>query len=840
MARRLRRRAATRKEPLVNTALVGSQRADLYIPRQVPSRRNTTWLAATALTALLLAPGCGPPRRALELAKCSLNSDCAKDLLCAFGKCRVPCVTSADCPAGGSCVTDMHNAVCLSAAEANAPCQMATDCPAPLACAADFRCRNLCDDDTDCNVFEVHGRVCAGDDRGAHYCADAPAPPDAGDGAVLATSVDAAVEAPPGDVPAERGIAVGVIGPSGGTFGTETVTVTIPPSALDREIALTIKAIDVPAPGAIGQVYELGPTGTQFRQSAVITFAYDDGVDPSTLAVGTFSAGAWRVVSRPIVDPFAKTIGGTTSHLSTYALVSTSANGAGGTSGSGSGMAGAGAGGAGIGGAGAAGTTGSGAAGTAAAGVAGTTGSGVAGTTGSGVAGTNGSGVAGTTGSGVAGTTGSGAAGTTGSGAAGTTGSGTAGTTGSGAAGTTGSGAAGTTGAGTAGSGGSGAAGTSGSGVAGTTGSGAAGAGSGAAGSTGTAGSGAAGTGAAGTGAAGTGAAGTGAAGTGAAGSSQALSAGCGLPPLGTDKATAFVKHDIMVSGVDPAFIAAYALNAGSQYSWTKRNYYLRLPTSYNVGQGYSVDLAATGCGGSETAGSSGDYSLPSTVPPSDAIQVGLSYNASSAATPSCNAFADDYVNSPEPAYINAVVDDIVSKYCVDKNKVFINGYSFGAFEALMAGGTNQDKVRGVGVQIGGGLRNMHPPFMASPVAAFFVVGTMDTGEPIGPLATAQNDSFGSALARDEILKRNGCVPSDFVFSTTDATGIGNAPNVPWDAAYPKCVTYSGCPAKYPVVWCPLDVNHGNGPMPMGPDSTVVDSYRRTGMWKFFQALPPP
>jgi hypothetical protein len=61
---------------------------------------------------------------------------------------------------------------------------------------------------------------------------------------------------------------------------------------------------------------------------------------------------------------------------------------------------------------------------------------------------------------------------------------------------------------------------------------------------------------------------------------------------------------------------------------------------------------------------------------------------------------------------------------------------------------------------------------------------------------------------RDELLARNGC------------QGTATAA---FDPAYPACVTYTGCPAAYPVVWCLLpglghinsnyqNVNYGNAP----------------------------
>ena len=281
------------------------------------------------------------------------------------------------------------------------------------------------------------------------------------------------------------------------------------------------------------------------------------------------------------------------------------------------------------------------------------------------------------------------------------------------------------------------------------------------------------------------GATGTGGAGMTGAGGTGAIipSTGCGNPPRGADKSTGFVKKDIAVTGVDMAFINKYPMNNGTTYSWTKRNYFIRLPANYSPTKAYPVDMAGTGCGGGETTGSTGDYTLPPLPTGSnsqtESIQIGLSYAESSAANPSCIAFTDDYVNSPEVQYIAAVVADISANYCVSTTQVFANGYSSGAFEAVTAEISNPDKLRGAGIQIGGGLRINHAPIMNKPIAMMFIVGTQDQGNPIGPLATVANDTNGSVVARDEVLHRNGCVAADFQIVDTCATAAMRAANPP-------------------------------------------------------------
>jgi poly(3-hydroxybutyrate) depolymerase len=276
---------------------------------------------------------------------------------------------------------------------------------------------------------------------------------------------------------------------------------------------------------------------------------------------------------------------------------------------------------------------------------------------------------------------------------------------------------------------------------------------------------------------------------------------------------------------VDPKFIAAYPPDpAGGAYTWTHRNYYLKLPPAYNPMKPYIVSLGGTGCSGNDMVGSGGGYFLDQYVAASkpEVIDVSLSYVVyTNTSKPSC--FADDYTNSPEPAYLDAIVADLESKYCVDRDKIFLHGHSSGAWEALTLGCARADVLRGVATQVGGGLRMHRPPCQKTPVATIYVEGLQDTDNPIGPLAPTDPkaldlDSLGSAPARDDLLTRNGCV--------------GNATKV-WDPAYPACLQYTGCPAAGPVVWCAIDSAHN-----IGANATLRDQYAYNAIWKFWSTLP--
>ena len=344
------------------------------------------------------------------------------------------------------------------------------------------------------------------------------------------------------------------------------------------------------------------------------------------------------------------------------------------------------------------------------------------------------------------------------------------------------------------------------------------------------------------------GAAGTGAAGAanmaGASGgpplnvSNHGRSAGCTKNPPPNDSQADFILHEAHITTpLDPVYLAPagsiYVSNmkGAGPYDYTHRPYSVKLPKGYDPNKAYPITIGGGGCGGNASTwvpigmkGGGGGYQPDST---NSTIQVGLQMinGCFDDGGPGINLRTD----TPEAPYVRAAIADVEANFCVDQSQVFIAGTSSGGWETYTVGCADADVIRGIGA-VSGGLRQ-HRPACTGPQASIMVEGLSDTENPIGPITppVQRLDSTGSAAARDEILKRNGCVAPDFAFDDTDPSA-GNAPHAAWDAAYPKCVTYTGCPKATPVVWCALACGHQC-------DKEGATSYK-AAIWKFWSSLP--
>ncbi|MGC4089496.1 MAG: hypothetical protein QM756_16720 [Polyangiaceae bacterium] len=104
--------------------------------------------------------------RAAQIAEgCSIDSDCDKDLVCAFEHCHAECATNKDCA--------RFNARCVRAESGTGVCQLPDeehcirdkDCVGDEVCASDGRCRDLCSASLVCidELLCANGGYCASD-----------------------------------------------------------------------------------------------------------------------------------------------------------------------------------------------------------------------------------------------------------------------------------------------------------------------------------------------------------------------------------------------------------------------------------------------------------------------------------------------------------------------------------------------------------------------------------------------------------------------------------------------------------------------------------------------------
>jgi hypothetical protein len=226
---------------------------------------------------------------------CSFNSDCARPLICRAGICSEECRTSFDCPPGLVCDNSRCIVPLACAAgdagddpRAGGPCLYTSQCPAPLACVRGY-CSCECLGTKDC----APGFAC----------------------------VNSRCQAVIGGASAVE------IGPLGGTVvsGDGGLRLEIPAGALGESIVFAVRQATAWPAGAVGQVYEVEPSGTRFALPATISLSYAGvalgAARPVDLFVGTAIGSSWQSLGTAVIDSDKETIASTTTHLSVFGLV---------------------------------------------------------------------------------------------------------------------------------------------------------------------------------------------------------------------------------------------------------------------------------------------------------------------------------------------------------------------------------------------------------------------------------------------------------------------------------------------------------------------------------------
>jgi len=153
--------------------------------------------------------------------------------------------------------------------------------------------------------------------------------------------------------------------------------------------------------------------------------------------------------------------------------------------------------------------------------------------------------------------------------------------------------------------------------------------------------------------------------------------------------------------------------------------------------------------------------------------------------------------NSRDMAFFDALVAQMEAQYCVDRDRIFATGQSFGALMTNAVGCFKGDVLRAIALAAGSGPRSTAR--CKDKVAAWLTHGMDDDSVPF---------TSGEA-SRDYWVMANGC---------TTTTVVGDPM---------QCLNYQGCMPGYPVIWCP-HVNDAGHQIP---------SFGRDAMRKFLNSF---
>lgn len=272
-------------------------------------------------------------------------------------------------------------------------------------------------------------------------------------------------------------------------------------------------------------------------------------------------------------------------------------------------------------------------------------------------------------------------------------------------------------------------------------------------------------------GAAGTGGAGTGGdTGSGGDSATGGADGGPGTPGCGNTSAAAGAEHlEMSVGGTD-------------------RTYWRWVPEGYDPNTPIPLIFAWHGSGGDGDEVRTRYFDLEPAVGDGAIILYpdGLSQDGGSSGW-------DLEAEGIDVQFFDAMLDSVSQDYCIDQERVFSTGYSFGGMFTYTLACSRGDKLRGI----------------APTAGAFFGGGTCPTAVPAW-IAHAPNDDLvqysWAESARDNWLSTNGC-------------GTDTEPTAP-----SPCVAYD-CPQDAPVHWCSHDEGH------------EWPSFGPEAIWGFFSGL---
>jgi poly(3-hydroxybutyrate) depolymerase len=213
------------------------------------------------------------------------------------------------------------------------------------------------------------------------------------------------------------------------------------------------------------------------------------------------------------------------------------------------------------------------------------------------------------------------------------------------------------------------------------------------------------------------------------------------------------------------------------------REYYLILPPSYSPSKPYPVVIMLHGMIATAEMALSWFSGIPTDMP--NAIYVapqGLKHKETGGGANGQEVTGWANVDGEDIQFMRDLLAAIEKDYCVDTQRVFAVGFSYGAMFSYA-----------IGCELGGLFRAI------APMSGALLSGCNLSGKPIAMWGShGTSDSLvaiaSGRQARDKILGLDHC--------GTTTTAIDPSP----------CVSYQGCDEGYPVTWCEWDGDHNRPP----------------------------
>ena len=237
------------------------------------------------------------------------------------------------------------------------------------------------------------------------------------------------------------------------------------------------------------------------------------------------------------------------------------------------------------------------------------------------------------------------------------------------------------------------------------------------------------------------------------------------------------------------------------------RTYHIVLPDGYDPETSYKLIFVWHGLGGSAEREVSSHFKGLGNQNDGSAIFVagqGLpQVNPLDPDGPQRNGWANR--NDSDIHFARDLLTQVKSDYCIDLDRIFSTGWSYGGIMTNRVGCYFAEEVRAIAPVMGQGpevwqqsgdcsMRIREANCSTGQVAVWMTHGSADTIVPY----------CGGERSRDYWQVANGCS-----MDTVEVDQNG-------------CIAYSGCDDDYPVIWCPTDLGH------------TIPSFAPQKIWEFF------